>query len=98
MPVCRGLAASGGQKPSPTYEAVSSGFSGHAEAMEVLYDPAKVTYAELLDVFWHQVHTRKQRRESMMGIPQWDMAVASTPPIIISPNCCFHRNSPVANH
>ena len=46
----------GGQKKDPTYEEVCSGSTGHAEAIQVLYDPSKVTYAELLDVFWRQIN------------------------------------------
>jgi peptide methionine sulfoxide reductase msrA/msrB len=42
----------GGQKPNPTYEEVSAGGTGHAEAVQVVYDPTKITYKELLDVFW----------------------------------------------
>lgn len=45
----------GGQKVSPTYEEVSSGGTGHAEAVQILYDPAKVSYARLLEVFWHNI-------------------------------------------
>ncbi|WP_224240955.1 peptide-methionine (S)-S-oxide reductase MsrA [Hyalangium gracile] len=45
----------GGTKANPTYEEVSSGTTGHAEAVQVVYDPSKVTYAQLLDVFWHNV-------------------------------------------
>ena len=45
----------GGQKKNPTYEEVSAGGTGHAESVEVLYDPAKVTYEHLLDVFWRNV-------------------------------------------
>ena len=45
----------GGSKKKPTYEEVSSGTTGHAESMEVTYDPTKVTYAQLLDVFWRNV-------------------------------------------
>jgi peptide-methionine (S)-S-oxide reductase len=45
----------GGQKPNPTYEEVSAGATGHAEAVEIVYDPQKVSYAQLLDVFWHNV-------------------------------------------
>ena len=45
----------GGHKKNPTYQEVSAGGTGHAESMQVLYDPAKVSYAKLLDVFWHNV-------------------------------------------
>ena len=42
----------GGSKDNPTYQQVSAGDSGHAEAVQVLYDPTVVTYAELLARFW----------------------------------------------
>lgn len=45
----------GGSKENPTYTEVSAGGTGHVEAIQVLYDPNKVTYLELLDVFWRQV-------------------------------------------
>src|SRR3989440_9163471 len=45
----------GGMKKNPTYEEVSAGETGHAESVEVLYDPAKVSYAKLLEVFWHNI-------------------------------------------
>ena len=45
----------GGQKKNPTYEEVSSGRTGHTEAVQVVYDPKKVTYEKLLDVFWHNI-------------------------------------------
>src|SRR3954471_9820905 len=45
----------GGKVDNPTYNQVSAGGTGHAEAVEIVYDPAKVTYAKLLDVFWHNV-------------------------------------------
>lgn len=45
----------GGQKINPTYEEVSSGSAGHVEAVEILYDPAQVSYSELLDVFWKNI-------------------------------------------
>jgi peptide-methionine (S)-S-oxide reductase len=45
----------GGSLKRPSYEQVSSGATGHAESVEVTYDPQKVTYAQLLEVFWHNV-------------------------------------------
>jgi methionine-S-sulfoxide reductase len=45
----------GGQEKDPTYKEVSSGKTGHAEAIEIVYDPSRVTYAELLDVFWRNI-------------------------------------------
>ncbi|MBF7729156.1 peptide-methionine (S)-S-oxide reductase MsrA [Pseudomonas sp. N040] len=42
----------GGQLPNPSYEQVSSGSSGHVEAVRVRYDPAEISYAELLEAFW----------------------------------------------
>ena len=45
----------GGNVKNPSYELVSSGTTGHAESVEVAYDPTKVTYAQLLDVYWHNV-------------------------------------------
>ncbi len=45
----------GGQVANPTYDQVSAGRTGHAESVEVLYDPVKVSYSRLLDAFWHNV-------------------------------------------
>jgi peptide-methionine (S)-S-oxide reductase len=45
----------GGQVKNPTYEQVSSGTTGHAESVQVIYDPKKITYAQLLEVFWHNI-------------------------------------------
>jgi peptide-methionine (S)-S-oxide reductase len=42
----------GGKEPNPSYEQVSSGKTGHTEGVEIVYDPAKVSYQKLLDVFW----------------------------------------------
>jgi peptide-methionine (S)-S-oxide reductase len=42
----------GGTKKNPTYEEVSAGGTGHAEAVQIVYDPGKIGYARLLEVFW----------------------------------------------
>ncbi len=45
----------GGHTENPTYHQVSAGGTGHAEAVQVIYDPQKITYDELLDVFWRHI-------------------------------------------
>lgn len=45
----------GGRQPNPTYEEVSAGRTGHAEAVEVVYDPSKVSYERLLELFWRNI-------------------------------------------
>ncbi len=45
----------GGQKENPTYQEVSSGKTGHVEAVQVFYDPVKITYEGLLDFFWRHI-------------------------------------------
>ena len=46
----------GGAKKNPTYEEVSSGMTGHAEAVQITYDPAKTSYQKLLDIYWHNIN------------------------------------------
>jgi peptide-methionine (S)-S-oxide reductase len=45
----------GGRKQNPTYEEVSTGTTGHTEAVQVVYDPTRVTYERLLEVFWRNI-------------------------------------------
>ncbi len=45
----------GGRSKNPTYSQVSSGGTGHNEVVQVIYDPAKVSYAQLLDAFWRNI-------------------------------------------
>jgi peptide-methionine (S)-S-oxide reductase len=45
----------GGAKQSPSYEEVSAGGTGHTEAVEIVFDPAKVSFEKLLDVFWRNI-------------------------------------------
>lgn len=45
----------GGHTKNPSYEQVSAGGTGHAESVQIVYDPAKISYTQLLDVFWHNI-------------------------------------------
>lgn len=65
----------GGTKKNPTYEEVSSGTTGHAEAVEITYDPAKITYAKLLDVFWHNVDPLTPNRQFCDSGSQYRTAI-----------------------
>ena len=53
----------GGTKANPTYEEVSSGGTGHTEAVQVLYDPKKVSYEKLLDIFWRNIDPTVKDRQ-----------------------------------
>ncbi len=53
----------GGHKKNPTYEEVSSGTTGHAESVQIVYDPAKIMYTKLLDVFWHNIDPTVQNQQ-----------------------------------
>lgn len=58
----------GGKTANPTYEHVSAGHSGHTEAVRVIYDPLKISYAQLLDFFWrHMDPTVKDRQFCDIG-------------------------------
>lgn len=60
----------GGKTANPSYEEVSSHTTGHAEAVQIEYDPAKVSYDRLLDVFWHSIDpTVKNRQFCDIGTP-----------------------------
>ena len=53
----------GGTKKNPSYEEVSAGGTGHAEAIQVIYDPARVSYEKLLNVFWHNIDPTARDRQ-----------------------------------
>ena len=53
----------GGQKKNPTYEEVSAGTTGHAEAVQIVYDPKKITYTKLLDIFWRNIDPLAKDRQ-----------------------------------
>lgn len=54
---------SGGQKKNPTYEEVSAGGTGHAESVQVVYDPAKIGYPTLLERYWHNIDPTAKDRQ-----------------------------------
>lgn len=53
----------GGKTKNPTYEQVSAGGTGHAESVRVVYDPDKIGYKKLLDVFWHNIDPLAKNRQ-----------------------------------
>lgn len=65
----------GGDTDNPTYEEVSSGTTSHLEAVQVIYDPEKVSYAALLDVFWRHVDPTDKGGQFVDRGPQYRTAV-----------------------
>ena len=65
----------GGTKVNPTYEEVSSGRTGHAEAVQVIYDPKKISYEQLLDVYWHNVDPTVKDRQFCDSGSQYRTAI-----------------------
>jgi methionine-S-sulfoxide reductase len=53
----------GGHNENPTYEEVCSGETGHTETIEIQFDPAQITYSELLDVFWKNIDPTTPNRQ-----------------------------------
>lgn len=53
----------GGQTRNPTYKEVSAGGTGHAESVQILYDPKKISYEKLLSVFWHNIDPTVKDRQ-----------------------------------
>ena len=65
----------GGTLKNPSYQQVSSGRTGHAEAVEVTFDPAKVSYEKLLDVFWVNHDPTVTNRQFCDGGTQYRPAI-----------------------
>jgi peptide-methionine (S)-S-oxide reductase len=65
----------GGKTANPTYEQVVSGTTGHAEAVEIAYDPAKVSFAKLLDVFWRNIDPLVKDRQFCDSGSQYRSAI-----------------------
>jgi peptide-methionine (S)-S-oxide reductase len=65
----------GGKKVNPSYEEVSSGTTGHAEAVQVVYDPKKVSYQKLLEVFWVNIDPTVRDRQFCDSGTQYRTAI-----------------------
>jgi peptide-methionine (S)-S-oxide reductase len=70
----------GGAMPNPTYAQVCTGRTGHAEVVQITYDPSKVTYGQLLDLFW-KAHdpTTLNRQGADHGTQYRSIILTSTP-------------------
>jgi peptide-methionine (S)-S-oxide reductase len=68
----------GGSTPNPTYEEVCSGYTGHTEVVQVVYDPARVAYADLLKVFWENHDPTQGMRQGNDVGTQYRSAIYTT--------------------
>lgn len=66
---------SGGPEKNPTYDEVSSSRTGHIEAIRVIYDPAKIGYDRLLEVFWHNIDPTQADGQFCDRGPQYRSAI-----------------------
>jgi peptide-methionine (S)-S-oxide reductase len=65
----------GGTRPNPTYEEVTTGRTGHYEAIQIEYDPARVNYERLLEVFWHNIDPLDSTGQFCDKGPQYRSAI-----------------------
>jgi len=65
----------GGHKVNPTYQEVSAGGTGHAEAVQVVYDPKIIRYEKLLYVFWHNIDPTVKNRQFCDSGSQYQAAI-----------------------
>ena len=65
----------GGRTANPTYKQVSGGSTGHTEAVEIVYDPSKVTYPQLLEHFWRNVDPTVKNRQFCDVVEEYRSAI-----------------------
>ncbi len=65
----------GGEMEDPSYEEVSSGETGHYEAVEIYYDPEKISFAEILDVYWRHIDPTDRGGQFADRGPQYETAI-----------------------
>ncbi len=65
----------GGQVPNPTYEQVSSGKTGHAEAIQISYDPSQVSYERLVEIYWQNIDPTQKNGQFADHGPQYRTAI-----------------------
>jgi peptide-methionine (S)-S-oxide reductase len=66
---------SGGKEINPTYEQVSSGVTGHAEVVQIVFNPSKTSYSRLLDIFWHNIDPTVSDRQFCDAGSQYRSAI-----------------------
>ena len=70
----------GGITPNPSYPEVCTGETGHAEAVRIVFDPAQVSYRQLLQLFWHNIDPTSRNRQFCDFGTQYRTAVFYTTP------------------
>jgi len=65
----------GGNKKNPAYSEVSSGTTGHIEAVQITFDPSKISYTELLDIFWREINPTDAEGSFLDRGPQYRSAI-----------------------